>query len=152
MSKFCNERRKKWKEMWLIFVFKTEILFRVRTSKLDILSLRSYANPNLTKFNDARFEVLTSALLTNQVFWHVTPCRWVSSSRRFEGIYFLPFQGSSRPVTFSLPFERATFFRNVGHHSPNNTNLTPSYQMQSQHARIFSLKMVEDVENKILKF
>jgi hypothetical protein len=32
----------------------------------------------------ATFEVLTAELLKLQVFWHVTPCRWVSSYRRFE--------------------------------------------------------------------
>jgi hypothetical protein len=33
----------------------------------------------------ARFGVIGAALLGINVFWDVTPCRWVSGSQRFEG-------------------------------------------------------------------
>ena len=50
------------------------------------------------KVKDASFEVLEVALLTNRVIWRVTPCCWVSTSRRFEGLYCPPIQGSNTSV------------------------------------------------------
>jgi hypothetical protein len=42
-------------------------------------------------------------------------CRWVCSSRRFDGSYFIQFQDGAEED------EGATVVGNVGHHTPNDT-------------------------------
>jgi len=46
----------------------------------------------------AKFKVLTGVLLKVQIFWDVTPCRPVSSYRRWEGLLDLPAPRFSCPT------------------------------------------------------
>jgi len=55
-----------------------------------------------TEFTNARFEVLSAALLKIQVFRVVQLCRWVNSSRRFEGPEFFLLRGQA-VQEFCLP-------------------------------------------------
>jgi len=47
------------------------------------------------------FVVLTTVLLNVPVFWDVTPCQLVNCYRRFEGSYWLYFQGQTFVVEYS---------------------------------------------------
>lgn len=55
--------------------------------------------------------------------WNVTLSRWVSSSRRFEGLQWFV---SGSGIVFGLPFpeEGTSNSRNMNH-SPNNTASNP---------------------------
>jgi hypothetical protein len=85
-----------------------------RTNTLGRLVL--IRQPAVTTSGPTRSKILTPVLLMIQVFWDVTPCRWASSFRHFEGSQCL------HPHLHEVPEGKGTMMIwNVGKQSTTDT-------------------------------
>jgi hypothetical protein len=66
-----------------------------QTCLTDVKILKNFIYPYTLIYYNLRFQFLKAVLLKNQVLSGMKSCRWVSSSRRFEGILCLRLQGQA---------------------------------------------------------